>query len=347
MNAAKEGTRRINGSVHARIGSYEVLKAAREHAHYSAPLGGPNRGRGVAIAYWGNWGAQSSSSISVNADGTVSLLTGSVDLSGTRTSVAMQAAEVLGLPIERVRSSVGNTDSIGYTEVSAGSRTTFATGLAAIEAAREVIAQMRGRAAMVWDIPVESVAFDKGVFTDPNGGQHMSFQELAGELANTGGPVTGTGNLDAQKWSGAYGAHIADVEVDPETGKVTILRYTVVQNVGKAIHPGHVEGQMKGGAVMGIGYALYEGYQYDKEGTMLNPTFLDYKLPTALDVPAIETVVVEVPSPHHPYGVRGVGENPVMPPPAAVANAIYRATGRRMDELPMTPTRILEKMGVI
>lgn len=347
MNAAKEGTRRIVGSLHARIGSYEVLKAAREHPHYTAPLEGPHRGRGVAIGYWGNWGAQSSSSISVNADGTVALITGSVDLSGTRTSVAMQAAEVLGLPIERIRSSVGDTDSIGYTEVSAGSRTTFATGLAAIEAARDVIVQMRGRAAMLWGVPVESVAFTKGVFKGPGHAQSMSFQELAGELANSGGPVTGTGNVDAQGWAGAYGAHIVDVEVDPETGKVTILRYTVVQDVGKAIHPGHVEGQMKGGAVMGIGWALYEGYQYGEDGTMLNSNLLDYKLPTALDVPTIETVVVEVPNPNHPYGVRGVGENSVMPPPAALANAIYRATGQRMDQLPMTPARILEKTGVI
>lgn len=347
INAAKEGTRRVIGSVHARIGSYEVLRAAREHPHYTTPLEGPHRGRGVAVGYWGNWGAQSSSSITVNTDGTVALLTGSVDLSGTRTSVAMQAAEVLGLPIERVRSSVGDTDSIGYTEVSAGSRTTFATGLAAIEAARSVIAQMRGRAAMLWDVSVESVAFANGVFTGPHGGQRMSFQELAGQLANTGGPVMGTGTVDAQGWGGTYGAHIADVEVDPETGKVTILRYTVVQDVGKAIHPGHVEGQMKGGAVMGIGWALYEGYQYSEEGAMLNPTFLDYKLPTALDVPAIETVMIEVPGPNHPYGVRGVGENPVVPPPAALANAIYRATGQRMDQLPMTPTRILEKTGVI
>jgi CO/xanthine dehydrogenase Mo-binding subunit len=128
---------------------------------------------------------------------------------------------------------------------------------------------------------------------------------------------------------------------------VTILRYTAVQDAGRAIHPTQVEGQMQGGVVQGIGWALYEGYEYNQEGEMLNPTLLDYKLPTALDVPFIETVIVEVPYPKHPYGVRGVGEMPIVPPPAAIANAIYRATGERMDQLPMTPTCILQKMGLI
>ena len=348
LNRAKEGTRRIDGSLHTNTDSYEVLKAAKRHAHYSAPLEVPGRGRGVAFAYWGNWGAQSSSAISVNTDGTVNLVTGSVDITGTRTSLAMQVAEELGLPLSQVRSSVTDTDSIGFTEVSAGSRTTMATGVAVVKAARDVIAQMRERATLLWGVPSGTVSFHQGAFATSQGaGESLTFAELAAQQTQTGGPITGIGNVDVREWGGAFGAHIVDVEVDPETGKVTILRYTVVQDVGRAIHPTLVEGQMRGGAVQGIGWALYEGYEYGPEGEMLNSTFLDYKIPTALDVPSIETVIIEEPYTKHPYGVRGAGENPIIPPPAAIANAIYRATGQRMDQLPMTPAHILEKTGVI
>jgi xanthine dehydrogenase molybdenum-binding subunit len=348
QNCAKEGTRQISGAVHTDIGCYEVLEAAREHPHYSVPLEGPHRGRGVAQGYWGNWGARSSCTISVNSDGTVSLVTGSVDLSGTRTSLAMQAAEVLGLTLEQIKPSVGDTDSIGYTDTSAGSRTTVATGIAVVRAAQDVVAQMSARAALLWDVPADTVAFRQGMFTvDQDADTRLSFVELAARISETGSPVTGVGNVDVEEWGASFGTHIVDVEVSVETGQVTILRYTAVQDVGRAIHPGHVQGQMVGGVVQGIGQALYEGYVYDEKGQLLNPTFLDYKLPTALDMPPVETVIVEVPYPKHPFGARGVGEIPIVPPPAAIANAIYHAVGVRMDELPMTAARILEKMGVI
>jgi CO/xanthine dehydrogenase Mo-binding subunit len=166
-------------------------------------------------------------------------------------------------------------------------------------------------------------------------------------LNQTGGAVTGVGNLNVREWGGTFGAHIVDLEVDTETGKVTILRYTAIQDVGTAVHPAQVEGQIQGGTTQGIGWALYEGYSYDSEGQMLNPTLLDYKLPTALDVPSIEAVLIEVPYPKHPFGLRGVGEMPIVPPPAAIASAIYRAIGVRVERLPMTPAHILEKLGVL
>jgi len=348
LNRAREGTRLIDGGTHGSIGAHEVLKAAQEHPHYRAPLPGPHCGRGIAFAYWGNWGAQSSSAVSVNDDGTVTMITGSVDLTGTRTSLAMMVAEVLGLSLQQVLPTVGNTGSIGFTETSAGSRTTMATGTAVVKAARDVIAQMCRRAAMLWDVPADSVSFAKGTFTTSRDRtQRFTFAELASLLSSTGGPVTGVGNVNVEEWGGAFGLHIADVHVDPETGQVTILRYSAIQDAGTAIHPGEVEGQMQGGAVQGIGWALYEGYTYNERGEMLNPTLLDYKLPTALDVPSIDTVIVEVPYPNHPFGVRGVGETPILPPPAALANAISRAIGARVCQLPMTPARILESMGVI
>jgi CO/xanthine dehydrogenase Mo-binding subunit len=256
----------------------------------------------------------------------------------------MQAAEVLELPLEKINSSMVDTDSIGFANDSGGSRTTMATGIAAIEAARDAIGQMRQEAAKIWEVPVETVSYRQGAFSGRGADQKLTFEDLAGQLS---GPLTGQGNVNVEDWGGAFGAHIVDVEVDPETGQVIILRYTTVQNAGKAIHPGQVEGQMQGGAVQGIGWALFEGYEYDQDGQVLNPNLLDNKLPTALDVPNIEAVILEKPFPGHPLGVRGVGETPIVPPAGAIANAVYRAIGKRVDQLPITPARVLETLEVI
>ena len=347
-NSVRNGTEAIDGTVHHDIGAIECLEAARAHPHYTAPLEGPHRGRGVAHAFWGNWGARSSVTITVNPDGTVALVTASIDITGTRTTTAMQAAEILGIPLDRVKVTVGDTDAIGYADVSAGSRTTVATGHAAIRAAHDVIHKMRERAAQVWGIDVDSVSYADASFRaagDPD--KVLSFEALAALLPDTGNTVIGVANVDIQDWGVSFGTHIADVEVDPETGKVTLLRYTVVQDVGKAINPVQVEGQLQGGATQGIGWALFEGYDYNDQGQMRNANLLDYKLPTALDLPPIDTVLVEVPYPGHPFGARGVGEVPIMPPPAAIAEAIYHAVGARVTTLPMTPAHILEALGVL
>jgi len=355
LNSVREGERQVDGSPHGNIGAVEVLRAAKAHPHYTAPLEhaparGVYRGRGVAHAYWGNWGGRASCTLNVNGDGTVALLTSSVDLSGTRTTIAMQAAEVLEIPLERIHPAVGDTGATGYADVSAGSRTTFATGKAAIRAAQSVLAQMRERAALLWNVPVETVSYVQGIFsttqTPPDGPGRMTFGDLAAQLSNTGGAVTGVANMDSQEWGASFATHIADVEVDAETGRVTLLRYTAVQDVGKAVHPSYVEGQLQGGAVQGIGWALYEGYAYDDRGRMLNANLLDYKIPTALDVPMIDTVLVEVPYPGHPFGVRGAGEAGIIPPPAAIADAIYHAIGVRPTRLPMTPAYLLKELEV-
>src|SRR5689334_3608381 len=316
----------------------------KAHPHYNAPLEGPNRGRGVAIGFWFNAGLPSSVTLNVNADGTVTLVEGSTDIGGTRTSIAMQAAEVLGLRAEDVRPSVVDTDSVGYTQVTGGSRTTYATGLAAIAAAEDVLSQMKERAARIWESEGE-VAYDAASATFSSGDKHITFKELSEKLGSTGGPITGRGNVDPGGHGGAFATNIVDVEVDPETGKTRILRFTVVQDAGKAIHPSYVEGQMQGGSVQGIGWALNEEYVYNDGGTQVNPTFLDYRMPTTYDLPMIDTVIVEVPNPGHPYGVRGVGEVPIVPPPAAIANAIYNAIGVRMNILPMTPARIVAELA--
>jgi len=341
LNGAKEGTRRADGLAYSRIGFLETLDAAQAHPHYKEPLKGPYRGRGVASGFWFNCGLRSSVTASVNPDGTVSMIEGSPDIGGTRTSIAMQLAEVLGIAAEDVRPQVGDTDSVGYTDVTGGSRVTFATGYAAIQAARDVEQNMKQRAATLWEVAPDQVQVSEGVYR--NGKNSLTFKELAAKLNDCGGPVSGQATVNADECGvgGGFATHIVDLEVDPDTGKVTILRYTAVQDVGKAIHPSYVEGQIQGGATQGIGWALNEEYYYDEKGRMANSSFLDYRMPTALDLPMIDTVLVEVPAPGHPFGVRGVGEVPIVPPPAAIANAIYRAIGVRLHRLPMNPGRVL------
>ncbi len=339
-NAAKEGTRRADGPKFKRIGCIEVLEAMKNSEHYKSPLGGPNRGRGVAIGFWFNVGLPSACTISVNADGTANLVEGSTDIGGTRTSIAMQAAEVLGIPVDRVQPSVVDTDSVGFTAVTGGSRVTFATGMAAYEAAQDVIRQMRERAAKLWEVDASEVKAEHGVFSQ--NGHSMTFAELAAKVGETGGPVVGRATVNPRGVGGSFAGAIADVEVDPETGKTTIVRFTSVQDAGKAIHPAYVEGQMQGGSVQGIGWALNEEYYMRPDGTMMNSSLLDYRMPTSLDLPMIETIIVEVPNPGHPFGVRGVGEANIVPPTPAIANAIRGAIGVRMNRLPMNPPAIME-----
>ncbi len=347
-NGAKEGDHRADGPVFPRIGFIETLEAVKQHPHYTAPNGKKHHGRGIASGFWFNVGLQSSVTISVNPDGTINLVEGSTDIGGTRASIAMQAAEVLGISAESVNPTVVDTNAIGYTAVTGGSRTTFATGYAAYEAAQDVKRQMIARAAKLWDVAEENVQFADGKFSSINGKEEqISFRDLAARLGETGGPVTSSAAVNPAGVGGAFATHIVDVEVDEETGKVEILRYTATQDAGKAIHPSYVEGQIQGGVVQGIGWALNEEYIYNAKGEMTNASFLDYRMPTCLDLPMIDTVIVEVPNPGHPYGVRGVGEVPIVPPPAAIANAIYDAIGIRMTELPMSPDRLLKAMGKI
>ena len=344
-NAAKEGTRRADGTPYASIGCIEVLEALRDHPHYTAPLEGPNKGRGVAIGYWMNAGLQSSVNLAVNNDGTVGLTEGSPDIGGSRTSISMQAAEVLGIPAEDFHPAVVDTDSIGWTFGTGGSRTTFATGMAAYEAAQDVKRQMIARAALLWDISIDSIEWDDGVVKETEkSGREITFKELSAELNDTGGPVVGRGSVDAKGQGGSFAGLIVDVDIDDETGKINVTRATIAQDVGKAIHPSYVEGQLQGGTVQGIGWALNEEYFMDDSGRMSNSTFLDYRIPLALDLPMIDTVIVEVPAPSHPFGVRGVGEVNIVPPPAAIANAVYRAANIRMDVLPMNPPNVMQAL---
>ena len=345
INGAKEGTAQPAGPQFGVIGFMETLDAAQNSDHYKSPKpaasDGKMRGRGVASGFWFNAGFQSSATVNVNSDGTANVVTGSTDIGGSRASCAMIAAEVLGLKAEEVNPVVADTDSIGHTDMTGGSRVTFATGTAVYEAAQDVVNQLKERAAKSWKVDVKEVVFQDGVVScTSNGHESMNLKELAKKLPQTGGPVSGRAQVNPRGVGPAFATHVVDVEVDPETGKVDILRYTATQDVGKAIHPSYVEGQIQGAVAQGIGWGLNEEYFYDDKGTLRNSGFLDYRMPTCLDLPMIETILIEVPNPGHPVGVRGVGEVPIIPPPAAVANAIHNALGVRMAELPMSPGKI-------
>jgi CO/xanthine dehydrogenase Mo-binding subunit len=344
-NVVQEGDRMPNGAVYPRIGCKELEEAMMAHPHYQTPLEGPNRGRGISVGHRFNAGNMSSATIAVNSDGTINVITGSVDIGGTRTAIAMQAAEVLGLRAQDVNPSVADTDSVGYTGNTAGSRTAYDTGLAAIGAAEEVKKQMIARAAKIWEVQPQDVEFKDGVFVcTKNPSDRLTFKELSGRLIRTGGPITCSVSAVSTGVGSTFGGNIVDVEVDPDTGKVTILRYTAFIDAGTAVHPSYVEGQVQGATVQGIGWALNEEYFFNKDGQMVNSSFLDYRMPTTLDVPMIDTQLVEVPNPRHPYGLRGVGEIPLTPVLAAVANAVYHATGVRMNRLPLSPGAILQAM---
>ena len=346
LNGAKEGTRRATGLINPPIGCIETAEAVKAHEHYSAPLDGPNRGRGVASGFWVNGTGPACATANVNFDGTVNLIIGSMDIGGTRPAAAQQFAEVLGMSVEDVNPLVGDTESIGFTSMTGGSGAAFKTGWASFEAAQDVKQQMTERAALLWDRSADEIELVDGVFqhtSDPE--LKIGFKELATNLPDTGGPVVGKANMDPAGAGSAFATHIVDVEVDPETGKVTILRYTAAQDAGKAIHPSYVEGQMQGGVVQGIGWALNEEYYMSDDGRMLNSSLLDYRMPTSLDLPMIDTVIVEVANPSHPYGVRGAGEIPLVPPLAAIANAIYDAVGVRMTSLPMNPAAVTRALA--
>ena len=343
-NAAKEGTRSSYGPKFNRIGLIECLEAARKHPHYKAPLG-PNQGRGIAAGFWFNFGGQTCVSLNINIDGTVALSVGTPDIGGSRASMALIAAEELGIDYGRVQVIVADTSSLGHNDISEGSRVTFSTGLATIQAARDAIGKLCARAAKTWGISAEAVAWENG-HARPAGAnagnfKPLSLADIAKKAGNTGGPIAGHCETVADNAGVSFAVHLADAEVDRETGRVQIKRYTVVQDAGKAIHPSYVEGQYQGGAAQGIGWAINEEYVYGKDGRLQNPGFLDYRIPVASDLPMIDTVIVEVPNPRHPYGVRGVGETSIVPPMGAIANAVSAAAGVRMIELPMSPPKII------
>jgi CO/xanthine dehydrogenase Mo-binding subunit len=347
-NAAHIGETLIDGSKLSHEGFSETIRAVLNHPDYKKPLG-PNQGRGMASGYWFNGGGESGATVYVAADGTVSIATGSPDIGGSRASMAMMVAETLGIDYYQIRSTVNDTTSVPFTQQTGGSRVTYATGLAVIGATNKVIDELRARAAKTWKVDVDAVKWEDGHAkpASSNVGEFepLSLKQIAANAPNTGGPIGATNALNAGGQAPGFATEFVDVEVDPETGLVKILRFVVAQDAGRAIHRGYVEGQMTGGVVQGIGWALNEEYIYDDKGRLANAGFLDYRIPVASDLPfKIDTVIVEVPNPNHPFGVKGVGEVNIVPAMSAIANAVADAVGRRMATLPISPPRLLAAM---
>jgi CO/xanthine dehydrogenase Mo-binding subunit len=340
-NILRPGDADMRGMPLGAIGYAETLEAARAHPHYAAPLG-PNQGRGLACGAWGNYGGPSTAAVSLAEDGSILVKEGNPDIGGSRASMAIMAAETFGVAYEKVRVTIADTSSIGFSMGTGGSRTTFATGKAVIQACEAVIAILKERAAKLWEVDAVGIGWHEGGAV--HGDQRLSIAELAAKSAVTGGPISAEVVVDPHDYLPGFGVHICDTEVDPETGQTAIIRYTALQDVGRAVHADYCEGQIQGGAVQGIGWALNEAYVYNQAGLLDNPGFLDYRMPVASDMPMIDAVMIEVPNPAHPYGVKGVGETPIVPPLAAVGNAVSAATGIRMRDLPLTPDRIYDEL---
>ena len=344
VNAAQDGEPMTDGFPLPTTNLAEILRDVKAHPAWSSTVP-EGRGRGMAIGFRREGGGTSSAQITLNADATFSLVTGSVDITGTRTSLAQIAAELLGVGVREVSSSMGDTDAVGYTDSTVGSRTTYVTGMAVSNAVEDLLRQLKARAAEGFQVDASEVEYgDRSFFVRDNPEQHTDLSEIA--KANTGrgaGAVMGQGVASALRQVTSTGVHVVEVEVDPDTGRAHVARYTPFQDPGHAVNPMAVEGQMQGGAAQGIGWALWEEYRWS-DGKMGNATFLDYQMPTALDVPMIETVFVGLPAPENPLGIRGTGEVPIVPPLAAIANAVKNLTGKRLREIPLSPETIFRAM---
>jgi CO/xanthine dehydrogenase Mo-binding subunit len=302
------------------------------------------RGTGIAVGGWVPNIQPTSATVRLDSDGSVTVVTGSVDIAGTNMGLAMIAAEAYGVDIDRVRIVTADTDAAPLSGVSAGSKTTYTMGASVRDAAADARRQTFEIAARELEVSVEDLDMDDDAVIVRGVPDRSIKLATIGKRSNAFGskvpPVLGASSNAFSVQAPAFAAELARIEIDPDTGEVTLHDFVVAQDVGKAINPLGVEGQMQGGAVQSLGFALSEGLLYDAQGRLTNPSLLDYRKLTAADLPNIETIMVEVPAPEGPFGARGVGEPPIVPAPAAIANAVEDATGLRLTELPLTPEKI-------
>jgi CO/xanthine dehydrogenase Mo-binding subunit len=344
-NVSRPGDPMPDGVQLPSVSLSDLLRRVQAHPCWTTPLAGPQQGRGMALGLWTMPGGTTSCHITLSADGSVTLVLGAVDLSATRTSLAMVAAEALGLELEDVRVVVGDTDMVAYSGASAGDKITYVTSKAILKASEDLLQRLKIRVAAALEAAPHDIVYERKRFWVQGSPERaMALAAIAQRTVRGEDAVMGYGS-NSETFSTVAIApnaavHVADVEVDRDTGAVKILRYTTFQDVGLCINPDQVEGQMQGGATQGLGWALSEGYAFDGQGALQNANLLDYRIPTSMDVPHIAANVVEVPSDDHPYGIRAVGQVPIVPPAATIANAIARATGVRLRELPMTPERL-------
>ncbi len=343
QNALREGDVSVSGAVVPGNGLMETLAAIKEKINWPQTLE-DGHGIGLALCEWRSGSGPSTAAISVNDDGTVSLLTGSVDISGSDTSLAAIAAESLGIPMDKVIVAKRDTDLAPYTGQSGGSRIVYSQGTAVKRAAEDTLNKLMSLASERLGVPQDALGSEDGrVYVLDNAPQGLTFAQLAAaSITSRGGPIIGMASLSNMPYTPVFAAQAAEVKVDRETGNVRVLRYIQAQDVGTAINPMAVEGQLDGGVVQGIGRALTEDQKFDAEtGAVRNPSFASYLMPLAIDLPDLEIVLINVPAPDGPFGARAVAEPPGFGPPAAIANAIYDAVGVRINELPLSGERVL------
>lgn len=306
-----------------------------------------NQGMGIAVGDWQNASGPTNAFVTMAGDGSVAVVTGQVDITGLHTVMGQIVAEELGVPVEKVTVTLGDTDTVPNASLSAGSKAAYSAGTAAREAAREARDRLLMLAAEKLEAsPSDLVLTNQQVQVIGSPRHSIALGELAeAAVSSEEGAISGRWILSKIPTYPSFSVNIATVEVDPETGHVYLLDLVAGQDVGKALNPMLVEGQIQGGATQSIGFGLMEGFRYDEKGRMLNPNLLDYAIPTALDVPEIRTVVVEDGCEHGPYGAKGVGEPPIIPGGAAVANAIFDAVGARVTQLPMTPEQVVSALA--
>ncbi len=349
----REGDPMANGQPWLGNGAHEVLRRIAEHPLWKrraewAESGGKDgrglRGTGLALGGWLGGLQPTGATVRLNPDGSLSVLTGQVDIAGTNIALAQIAASAFGVDFDQVKITTGDTDVAPVTGLSAGSKTIYTVGAAVLEAARDARRQTLEIAARELEAAVQDLEIEDGRVTVrgmPDRGITLAQIGRKGNLyMSKVPPVLGVSHMAFSQQAPAFCAELARIEVDPDTGEIKLSGFVVVQDVGRAINPLGVEGQMQGGSVQSLGMALTEALTFDDSGRLTNPSLLDYRKLTAADLPSIETIIVEVPSPAGPFGARGVGEPPIVPAPAAIANAIQDATGVRLTELPLTPERI-------
>jgi CO/xanthine dehydrogenase Mo-binding subunit len=348
-NVSRPGDPMPDGVLLPSLSLADILQQITQHPCWTTPLTGPHQGRGIALGMWTMPGGTTSCHITLSADGSVTLVLGTVDLSATRTSLAMVAAEALGLDLDDVRVVVGDTAMVAHSDPSAGDRITYVTSKAIYKASQDLLQRLQARVATAFQVSPQDIVYERKRFWVRQAPQQaMTLADVARRIGHGAEAVMGYGSANETFSTVAIApnaaVHVVDVEVDCDTGQVAILNYTTFQDVGLCVNPDQVEGQMQGGATQGIGWALSEHCDFNDTGVVQNANLLDYRLPSSLDVPHIGAQVVEMPSSDHPYGIRSVGQVPIVPPVAAIANAIYRATGVRLYELPMTPERVYRAM---
>jgi CO/xanthine dehydrogenase Mo-binding subunit len=344
-NVLREGDAGPDGTPFPPFGAADVLERARAHPLWRARGEQPDgEGVGVSLGYWPGGLEPAAASCRLDSDGRLTVITGAVDMSGTETVFATIAAETFGLPVESVRVVAGDTAASPYAGVTGGSKITYTVGRAVQRAADEARERLLKVASEELEIAPEDLEVVDGTVR-PVGSpsRALALDELASQVLAFGGrhePIEGYGASAQTSRAPAAAAHVSRVRVDRETGRVTALEHLVVQDVGRALNPALVEGQLHGGVAQGLGWALLEDLAYDGDGQLRTGTFAEYALPSSDVVPSIATEVVEVPAPDGPFGAKGVGEPPVIAVAAAVANAIHAAAGVRLRELPMTPERV-------